>query len=256
MISAVRERFHAKSAAVLLSLESHLNRIMIGWLIAAGLACLARILISPTLGAPIGVATLSPYVLVVLAPLVSMIVAMRWFALGDQMPQPELRLARVGRWRQVSLPEARRHPLYGTTGIMVSLLVGMLINIPIRTAEYLVTMPAITEGSPHWLFVLHTLMTLDVVALSSLYAIAFIAALRKVPLFPRLLVAIWMADISMQLVVAQVAAGADLPAAVTAPLEMLLNGNVNKVLISVALWLPYLLLSSRVNVTFRHRIAA
>jgi hypothetical protein len=256
MISTVRERLHAKSAAVLRSLDLRLERIMIGWLIVAGLACVARILISPTLGAPIGAATLAPYILVVLAPLASIIVAMRWFAQGDRMPQPAYRLARVGRWRQLPQSAARRHALYGTTGIMVSLLVGMLINIPVRTTEYLVTMPAITEGSPHWLFVLHTLMTLDVVTLSSLYAIAFVAALRKVPLFPRLLVAIWIADISMQLVVAQVAADGDLPAAVIAPLQALLNGNVNKVLVSVALWLPYLLLSSRVNITFRHRVAA
>ena len=39
-------------------------------------------------------------------------------------------------------------------------------------------------------------------------------------------------------------------------LHSLLDGNAKKVLISVALWLPYLLLSARVNVTFRHRVAA
>jgi hypothetical protein len=36
----------------------------------------------------------------------------------------------------------------------------------------------------------------------------------------------------------------------------LLDNNVKKVLISAALWLPYLLLSRRVNVTFRHRLRA
>jgi hypothetical protein len=35
-----------------------------------------------------------------------------------------------------------------------------------------------------------------------------------------------------------------------------LDGNVKKVLISIALWLPYLLMSRRVNVTFRHRVEA
>ena len=33
-----------------------------------------------------------------------------------------------------------------------------------------------------------------------------------------------------------------------------LEGNVKKVLISMALWLPYLLLSTRVNVTYRRRV--
>jgi hypothetical protein len=36
----------------------------------------------------------------------------------------------------------------------------------------------------------------------------------------------------------------------------MLTGNVKKVLISMALWLPYLLLSTRVNVTYRHRVPA
>jgi hypothetical protein len=39
-------------------------------------------------------------------------------------------------------------------------------------------------------------------------------------------------------------------------LHSMLEGNVKKVLISMALWLPYLLLSTRVNVTYRHRIPA
>ncbi len=39
-------------------------------------------------------------------------------------------------------------------------------------------------------------------------------------------------------------------------LQGLLVGNVQKVLISMGLWLPYLLLSKRVNVTFRSRVPA
>ena len=47
-----------------------------------------------------------------------------------------------------------------------------------------------------------------------------------------------------------------LPPAVAGALHDLLDGNVKKVLISVALWLPYLLLSRRVNLTYRSRVAA
>jgi hypothetical protein len=43
---------------------------------------------------------------------------------------------------------------------------------------------------------------------------------------------------------------------VAAALTALLTGNVKKVLISIAVWLPYLLLSARVNVTYRHRVPA
>ena len=51
-----------------------------------------------------------------------------------------------------------------------------------------------------------------------------------------------------------VASTAGLPQPVASALHTLLDGNVKKVMISVCLWLPYLLMSKRVNVTFRHRI--
>jgi hypothetical protein len=47
-----------------------------------------------------------------------------------------------------------------------------------------------------------------------------------------------------------------LPLNVVEALSTLLDGNVKKVLISAALWVPYLLLSTRVNLTFRHRLPA
>jgi hypothetical protein len=68
-------------------------------------------------------------------------------------------------------------------------------------------------------------------------------------------VTIWTLDLAMQLLVAQIVGNADgLPEPVAAALNDLLQGNLKKVLISVALWGPYLLLSQRVNITYRHRI--
>jgi hypothetical protein len=61
----------------------------------------------------------------------------------------------------------------------------------------------------------------------------------------------------MQLGIATAVAGTQgLPPTVAGALHTLLDGNVKKVLISVFLWLPYLLMSKRVNVTFRHRVEA
>jgi hypothetical protein len=193
--------------------------------------------------------------LLILAPFASVVLALRWFRDGHSQPQPATRLAILGKWRDVAPAEARRHPLYGTSGIMVSLLVGILINVPVRAAEYFVAMPPVAGAVPSWLSSLHLAMTFDVVLFTSLYAIAFVAALRKVPLFPRLLAAIWLADITMQLLTAQLIARAgDVPPAVAGALHGLLSGNIQKVLISVVIWLPYLLLSRRVNVTYRGRI--
>ena len=252
----IQQKMRAKSASLLMSIEGGLPRIMTIWFALAITGCAIRIIASPLRVAP-DLSTFMPYVLLVGAPLLSMAFALYWFRDGDQLPQPVYRLALAGRWRKVSATEARCHPLYGSSGIMVSLLVGMLLNVPVRSLEYLAAMPALAGHVPEWLSTLRVMMTLDVVLLSSLYTIAFVAALRRVPLFPRLLVAIWAIDIAMQLGIAQAVAGTkDLPAPVANALHTLLDGNVKKVMISICLWLPYLLLSRRVNVTFRHRVEA
>lgn len=257
MLATVRHRLHARSAVLLLSVESDLPKIMTWWLGLALVASALRISTSPLGGAMPDLATIMPYVLLTCAPLVSMGLALKWFDGGDRFAQPTLRLARVGKWRSVSAAEAKAHPLFGTTGFMVSLLVGMLINVPVRAAEYLAAMPALSGPVPQWLAALNFMLTLDVVLLSSLYVVAFVAALRRVPLFPRLLVAIWAIDLLMQTSIASIVmASPDVPSAVATSLHGVLDGNVKKVLISVALWLPYLMLSRRVNVTFRGRVPA
>ena len=47
MIDALKQRLHAKSAAILLSLEHRLDRILFGWLAVAGFASTLRIAITP-----------------------------------------------------------------------------------------------------------------------------------------------------------------------------------------------------------------
>jgi hypothetical protein len=252
----VQHRLRAKSGALLLTIERRLPRIMTFWFALAMTGCAVRIAASPLHSAP-DLTTFLPYILVVGAPLLSMGLALIWFQDGHLQPQPTTRLAIAGKWHSVDLAEAQRHRLYGVSGIMVSLLVGMLLNVPVRALEYLASIPALSGTIPAWLSTLHFMMTLDVVLLTSLYTIAFVAALRRVPLFPRLLVAIWAIDITMQLGIARAVAGTEgLPGPVADALHTLLDGNVKKVLISVCLWLPYLLLSKRVNVTFRHRVEA
>lgn len=256
-IDRFKRSMNARSSALLVSIESRLDRILQWWLLLAALACAARIASSPVASGETDLGTFAPYLLLILAPFASTVLALRWFTDGESQPQPATRLALVGRWRAIDRDEARRHPLYGTSGIMVSLLVGMMLNVPVRAAEYLAAMAPLPHLTPAWLSTLHMAMTFDAVLFSSLYMVAFVAALRRVPLFPRLLVAIWLCDLAMQLVIAQLVAGTPgLPDAVAAALHGLLEGNVQKVLISAALWLPYLLLSTRVNLTYRCRVPA
>lgn len=253
MITAISQHLHARSATLLVSLETRLGHILVGWLVVAGLASALRIGFSLPRGG-IEISSVLPYLLVVLAPLVTARLALRWFQDGDAIAQPATRLALIGKWRNVSLAEARSHHLYGTSGIMVSLMMGMLVNIAIRGAEYFTAMPPIPALAPHWLLSLRLALTLDVVLFTSLYMVAFVAALRRAPLFPFLLAAIWVADLAMQCLIAQTLGNEALPAGVGISLHDLLSGNIKKVLISITLWLPYLLLSKRVNVTYRLRV--
>ena len=257
MFEQLSRKWSDRSAALLLKIDNRLDRILVWWLILAGFAAATRIAFSPPQLASAGISTWASYMVVIVAPFASTLLALRWFTEGHLQPQPNFRLARFSSWRTVDRATAERHPLYGSSGIMVSLLVGMMLNVPVRTAEYLAAMPPLPEVAPRWLSALHFAMTFDVVLFGSLYMIAFVAALRRAPLFPRLLLAIWVGDLMMQLVIAKVVVGAGpLPPAVSSALQHLLEGNVKKVLISVVLWLPYLLMSKRVNVTFRHRVEA
>ncbi|WP_265569663.1 DUF2569 family protein [Sphingomicrobium nitratireducens] len=254
MIQTVTLTLQGRAAHLLSRLEVGLPRIMTVWLLLAMSACSLRVGLGVAGKGATGLTTAFPYILVTIAPLVSMGFALKWFAQGEEMQGPKTRLARYGHWRDVSLEEARAHPLFGAGGLMVSLLIGMLLNVPVRMMEYLVAIPAIAVDVPTWLSTLHLMATLDVVLLCSLYSIAFVAALKRAPIFPRLLVSIWIVDIAMQLVIAKMVAAQGLPASVAEPLHTLLDGNGKKVLISAAIWAPYLILSRRVNVTYRRRV--
>ena len=257
MIKTASLKAGARAIALRETIEQNLDRILQAWLVVAGLGSALRIATSPAVVPGSELALMAPYALLIVAPAVSLWLALRWFADGQQMAQPAFRLARIGRWRSVSPAEARQHPLFGADGLMVSLLIGILLNIPIRAFEYLAATPAMAGSVPEWLIVLRTMMTLDVVLMTSLYAVAFVAALRRAPAFPRLLAGIWIMDLGLQgLTARMVAAEPGLPERVAEALQGLLTGNVWKVLISIAIWLPYLLLSKRVNVTYRHRVPA
>ncbi len=254
------QNLYARSVAMVQGFDGGMRRILLYWVMAASFASGIRIAGSGV-AAPVDLAvqlqSWFPYVLVVGAPVASLMLAFHWFKDGRDFAQPETRLARFGQWRTVGGAEARRLPLYGVTGIMASLLLGMLLNIPVRTLEFLAAIPALPAAAPGWFGTLYTLMLADVVLLSSLYAIAFVAALRHVPLFPRLLAVIWGIDILMQIGIARYMGGVEgFPEGVAEGLHALLEGNLKKVLISMSLWTPYLLLSKRVNLTFRHRVPA
>lgn len=173
------------------------------------------------------------------------------------LAQPERRLAQIGRWRAVDSIEGRRMDLFGVGGVLSLLVFGLLLNLPVRALEFSAAMPFPMVRSPGWHWALYSLMLADLALLTSCYAALAALAVRRVPLFPRLLLAAWLLDIGVQLLIGStMSTFFDLPPAVLKSLFALLKGNVEKVGISMALWLPYLVFSRRVNLTYRLRVPA
>lgn len=254
MKQGLRQRLNARSAALICRIEVDLPLLALLWAAAAAFASGLRISFGGDVPG-VFVPNLLSYTLLVAAPMVMMFLGLRWFRKDMLQPAPRVRLSRIGTWRTVDPIAARSLPLFGATGFMASLVVGILLNIPLRAFEFLTAIPALPDAAPGWFLLLRQLMLLDVVVMTSMYAFAAVLALRHVPSFPRFLVAAWVIDILLQVGIARImGALADLPPAVAAPLGGLLEGNLKKVLISVTIWLPYLILSKRVNLTYRCRV--
>lgn len=197
-----------------------------------------------------------PYAMIGLAPLAAFRLAEHAYPPDYRGIEPRFRISLGGRWRNLEWDEASRHPLFGPSGFMASLLVGLLLNVVFRSGEFLLAVPAMTAASPAWGRTLFLVMALDVVVMNFLYVACCMMALRTAPMFPRIMVITWMIDIGMQFTIAgAVNAQGSVPVAVSDALLTLLGSNIDKVAISVLIWLPYLLLSRRVNVTYRRRLA-
>ena len=233
-----------------------MGSVSLAWMVIFTLGCLPRLLfpVTPLTGAADVVALVVPYMLIALAPVAGYLVATGSFPRGLLTAQPSIRLSQYGRWRRLDVLEARKSPVFGPAGFMASLLIGLLLNVVVRSFEFLVAMPAMGGAAPVWGDRLFALMAADVVVMSFFYMVCFVMALRSVPLFPRMLLLAWGLDIMMQLLIGKtIMATPGVPAEVAVPLQALLEGNITKVLISAFVWLPYLILSDRVNVTYRRR---
>jgi hypothetical protein len=258
IMAGIRKTLYGKSIAAVALLEKSLPQIMLGWVAFVTLAGVLRTVfaVSPIDSGVSFLQTITPYILLGGAPIAGYVIANQLFPRGALMQQPEIRLARYGKWRSVNVLDARRHPMFGPTGMMASLLIGMLLNVPVRSLEFLAAIPAMNGNAPLWGQVLFAAMTADVVMMNFIYVVCFVAALRCVPWFPRLLVAAWSLDITSQLAMAQIVGGiSGLPHGVGEQFATLLGANIQKVMISMTIWMPYLILSERVNLTYRNRLA-
>ena len=248
-----------ESARVSAFINRNLVKLLAGWAALSILAGSLKVLLAAPTMAAAPAANLAgvvlPYLAIALAPIAGYALSSKCFPHGQLRAQPTVRLARIGRWHQLSPRQAQQSPDFGVSGLLVSLIAGLLLSMFIRISEFFLAMPAVPHGAPPWASAMFRVMAFDLVFLSFLYAVCITMALRAAPLFPRMLVYAWLCDVMMQLGIAHYAAAAGgMPTEIAASLQGYLTGNIKKVLISVVIWLPYLLISARVNVTFRNRI--
>lgn len=252
-------RLSSRSKSLVTFLDLRMESLILWWIAATVLIAFVKVGGASTTPRDLlhAVALSLPCLLVALAPIAGYRLAAGSFPRGTLSAQPAIRLCRYGTWRRLDELSARASPAFGPAGFMASLLLGLLLNVPVRSMEFFAAVPALGADAPVWARSILLMMTLDAIAMNFFYMVCFVLALRSIPLFPRMLIFAWLVDIAMQLSIAHVVASApDLPHDVAAVMSGLLVGNIEKVLISVAVWLPYLIVSERVNVTFRHRARA
>ena len=254
---AYRRSLYRRSLAIPGLLRQNMVWIAAAWIGCAGaLASLKMAFpVAPVHHAIDAWPMLLAYSAIIAAPISGYLLARSAFA-GALARQPlDFHLAFIGKWRRIHPDEAQAHPQFGPVGFLASLLIGLMLNVVMRSGEFFLAVPAMTADAPEWAVTMFGLMALDLIVMNFFYMVAFVMALRSVPLFPRMLLFVWLVDIAMQLIIAiQLGQMATLPTPVTQPLAMLLEGNIQKASISMAIWLPYLLLSDRVNVTYRSRL--
>lgn len=245
-----------RSTAIAGWLSRNAGAICLAWFSLFSFAAAIRLLFpaTPVHGWGDALEMALPYGLIALSPVIGFKLASACFPPGTLCQQPEFRLALYGRWRRLNVLEARSNPLFGPAGFMASLLVGLMLNVVFRSFEFLLSMPPVNHHGPEWAQRMFMIMAADVVVMSFFYMVCFVMALRTIPLFPRMLLFVWALDIVMQLIIArEIGTMPGLPVEVAAPLKGLLEGNIKKVLISAFVWIPYLMLSERVNITYRQR---
>lgn len=255
-VQSMKQRLFQQSVRFVAPLESRVGDILLGWTVVVALLCLARVLnpVTPATTASSLAVLLVPHLLILASPFFAWWTANALVPHGTDFTQPQIRLARIGSWRPLNALAARDHPAFGPVGIMASLLLGMLLNVPVRTTEFMAAVPAMTGSSPLWGQMIYFAMASDLILMNFLYSLCFFMALRRVPFFPRLLLLTWAVDVTSQVMIADyVSAAPHLPGQVAAAIVPLLEGNLQKAFISIIVWLPYLLLSERVNVTYRWR---
>src|SRR5262245_50098904 len=133
-VALLRER--SKSLATFLDLR--LEGLIPAWIGVTMLIALAKVAAAPRPPQDLlhASALMLPYLVVALAPIAGFRLASGSFPRGLLSAQPSIRLCHYGTWRELGELEARGNPRFGPAGFMASLVLGILLNVPVRSLEF------------------------------------------------------------------------------------------------------------------------
>ncbi|MEP5374288.1 MAG: hypothetical protein ABJQ14_00610, partial [Hyphomicrobiales bacterium] len=122
--------------------------ISMAWLTVIGLFGAMRVLLSPTPAMDSGqlLELAVPYLLVALSPIAGFFIGRAAFRGKAARQTSSVHLSTIGKWRNLTPLQAVRHPSFGPIGFLASLVIGMMLNVVLRTGEYLLAIPALTTA--------------------------------------------------------------------------------------------------------------
>lgn len=259
--AAVRAyRFFApRSRSILRFFDMRMEDIITVWILLILAFATVKVMNAPTRPADVwqALGMSLPFLALAAAPVLGYRFAAGRLPSGPISEQPSIRAMRSEAWRPASSHEVSRISRRGPGVFLVSLIVGIVLNVPVRALEFLAIVPAVSPNDPMWVHALVTALTVDAVVMGFAYMVCFVMALRSAPLFPRAMALAWGLDVLMQIGIASyISTRVELPAGIAAPLTEILNNNIYKVAISAAIWAPFLMVSNSVNLVFRRRVRA
>jgi hypothetical protein len=158
------------------------------------------------------------------------------------------------RWVEVTDDVAKAHPLYGVSGWLGLVMLGLMVSTLSRFTPLTdLVMP--TSAHPGWYVTAFSTAISDMMLFPALYVACIALAVRHSRHFPAFLIAVWTADMTSSLLTYSIFADlAGVPTEVMQEVDRELAKQSGRFLVGGAIWITYLLRSARVNVTFRKRV--
>lgn len=137
LVGSYLTELERRSIAIPRLLARNMDRLALGWMAMFLLLSVPAVALSVTPARSVSELSslMLPYLLVAIGPVAGLQIALRAFPNGLMTAGQVFHLSPYGRWKRISVIEARDNPDFGPSGFMASMLVGLLLNVVVRSIE-------------------------------------------------------------------------------------------------------------------------